>query len=154
MEQMSLLKKPRRLLDNPSVISSLDDVLFNSLDRFYTPKYLQMLHDITKSSKPVSLRKLENYVKEHHASEYEAQLNSFSKAYFDPFKRGPKLKFEKGGIKVVTTLGQLNYFRWIFRTGIINKLWSQPPPKTTTRKEKPKTSECKVMPMSGVHTFR
>ena len=53
---------------------------------------------------------------------YKAQLKSFTKKYFDPFKRKKKFFFtlEKYKISFLTTLGQLNFFRWAITHDIIN----------------------------------
>jgi hypothetical protein len=53
---------------------------------------------------------------------YEAQIKSFTKMYFDPFKRGKKFIFplNKFNISFVTTLGQLNFFKWLITFDIIN----------------------------------
>jgi hypothetical protein len=49
---------------------------------------------------------------------YRARLNTHSKKYFDPFRRGRKFDYtydRKDKLKVVeTTLCQLNFFRWMF----------------------------------------
>ena len=52
---------------------------------------------------------------------YKAQLKSFRKKLFDPFKR--KIKFyyvTKDGETLLTTLGQLNFFKWIIKHDIID----------------------------------
>lgn len=55
---------------------------------------------------------------------YKAQLKSYSKTYFDPFRRGKKFYYNYNKNdptkKVCTTLAQLNFFRWAFTYGIIN----------------------------------
>lgn len=56
---------------------------------------------------------------------YKAQLKSYKKKYFDPFRRNKKKKFryyfdKEKKISLVTTLGQLNFFRWLFSNGIIH----------------------------------
>lgn len=53
---------------------------------------------------------------------YKAQLKSFTKKYFDPFKRKKKFFFtiDKYKISLLTTLGQLNFFRWAISHDIIN----------------------------------
>ena len=48
---------------------------------------------------------------------YKAQLQSYKKKYFDPFRRRKKFyyKYNKEENKYFyTTIGQLNFFRWIF----------------------------------------
>ena len=53
---------------------------------------------------------------------YKAQLKSFTKKYFDPFKRKKKFIFtlDKQKISFLTTLGQFNFFRWAMTHDIIN----------------------------------
>ena len=55
---------------------------------------------------------------------YKAQLKSYKKRYFDPFRRRKKFyyfydKHDKSK-KLFTTIGQLNFFRWGFSNGVID----------------------------------
>jgi hypothetical protein len=52
---------------------------------------------------------------------YKAQLKSFTKKYFDPFKRKKKFYFVFDNIETqfLTTIGQLNFFRWAITNDII-----------------------------------
>jgi|688.fasta_scaffold189927_2 hypothetical protein len=101
----------------------------------------KMVTIITKSE-PISLRLLDWFITKYskktigieiggekqtfdvHIS-YKAQLRSFKKRQFDPFKRAEPRKFnyyydkndkEK---KVTTTLAQLNFFKWSITNGIL-----------------------------------
>jgi len=55
--------------------------------------------------------------------DYRAQLKSFTKINFDSFRRHSRITFfldiEKE-IFIDTTVGQLNFFRWIFRNNILD----------------------------------
>lgn len=55
---------------------------------------------------------------------YKAQLRSYKKTYFDPFRRYHKFNYRYDSKnkkkKILTTLGQLNFFKWAFSNGIIN----------------------------------
>ena len=55
---------------------------------------------------------------------YKAQLKSFKKKYFDPFRRKKKFFFiiEQSNKKsvILTTIGQLNFFRWAISNDVIN----------------------------------
>ena len=53
---------------------------------------------------------------------YKAQLKSFKKKYFDPFRRKKKFyyTYEKSDLMIITTIGQLNFFRWALNYDIIN----------------------------------
>lgn len=58
---------------------------------------------------------------------YKSQLKTYKKKYFDPFKRSDKdrSKFlfifddEDSDKKLITTLGQLNFFRWAISNNIV-----------------------------------
>ena len=53
---------------------------------------------------------------------YKAQLKSFKKKCFDPFRRKKKFYYSNDEKNVVflTTIGQLNFFKWIITNDIIN----------------------------------
>jgi len=54
---------------------------------------------------------------------YKAQLKSYKKKYFDPFRRRAKFKYYFNKDKTLflcTTIGQLNFFRWTFVNGVID----------------------------------
>jgi hypothetical protein len=55
--------------------------------------------------------------------EYRAQLKSYTKLFFDPFRRHERISFivTKKPLKTFeTTIGQLNFFRWIFQNHILS----------------------------------
>ncbi|ABU44122.1 hypothetical protein PBCVNY2B_653R [Paramecium bursaria Chlorella virus NY2B] len=53
--------------------------------------------------------------------EYKAQLKSYSKKWFDPFCRGTRLNYKDcDGKDFLTTIGQLNFFRWAMKNDIID----------------------------------
>ncbi|QKF94047.1 hypothetical protein QKU48_gp0589 [Fadolivirus algeromassiliense] len=54
---------------------------------------------------------------------YKCQLKSYKKRYFDPFRRRKKFKYyfdKEKTTSMVTTIGQLHFFRWAFVNGIID----------------------------------
>lgn len=58
---------------------------------------------------------------------YKAQLKSYRKKYFDPFRRRSKFYFnfnidetKKTKKQLLTTIGQLNFFRWAFQYEVID----------------------------------
>ena len=52
---------------------------------------------------------------------YKSQLKSYKKRYFDPFRRRKKFMyyFILGDKSIITTLGQLNFFKWAFSNNIL-----------------------------------
>jgi hypothetical protein len=58
----------------------------------------------------------------HLYLEYRAQLKSYSKHAFDPFRRHDRISFivTPAPLTVVeTTVGQLNFFRWAFQNHVV-----------------------------------
>jgi hypothetical protein len=52
---------------------------------------------------------------------YKRELNAYSKRLFDPFCRRERIMFQARGIEpFVTTVGQLNFFRWFIEKDIYN----------------------------------
>ena len=51
--------------------------------------------------------------------EYKNQLKSFTKKLFEPFKRLTKIEFSYDDIKMITTVGQLNFLKWALKNNVI-----------------------------------
>lgn len=115
-------------------------LLMLSLTRFYShrPNMMAVLPFISGSS-PVSLRMIDwfvtNYTRRHSlmfkADEasplvnvylsYRTQLKAYSKQQFDPFRRRDRITyFYDEDTSVETTIGQLNFFRWLVQSKLIN----------------------------------
>ena len=120
-------------------------LLINSLIRFFDirenlDKFLQVIN----GKGDISLRLLDwlitNYSKSHNIIyniniggvdkqmniylNYKTQLKAYSKRQFDPFQRRERISFEvevgEGEKqKIVTTIGQLNFFRWAIQNNIL-----------------------------------
>ena len=68
---------------------------------------------------PDNLRKAANLRKFNMYIDYRAQLKSFSKMYFDPFRRHERISYILSDTEIIeTTIGQLNLFRWFFKNYI------------------------------------
>ena len=113
------------------------DLLLVSLTRFFSQRahMTKVLPYITCASQ-VSLRLIDwfvtNYAKKHNtiivASQhhfnvflsYRAQLKAYSKQQFDPFRRRDRILFyHERDQHVETTIGQLNFFRWMMLNGVL-----------------------------------
>lgn len=51
---------------------------------------------------------------------YKDQLKSYKKKQFDPFKRYEKFTLSIHEHSIVTTIGQLNFFKWAISNNILN----------------------------------
>lgn len=55
---------------------------------------------------------------------YRQQLKAFSKQQFDPFRRRDRIRFvyDKENNWVETTIGQLNFFKWVLQNNILDHI--------------------------------
>jgi len=116
-----------------------DRILLSSLETFFEEdSHLSAMMDVLKNQS-ISMRVLDwfvsNYAKKtnyffvteegKHFNiylEYKSSLKSYSKRFFDPFCRGNRVEFEdQNGKKFMTTVGQLNFFRWVIKNNIIGE---------------------------------
>ena len=97
-----------------SIINKTSNISLRMLD-WFAAKY-------TKKYKNKVIYKLNDEYFSARIS-YKAQLDSFTKKYFDPFRRRKKFNyhFNKKNTDefLYTTIGQLNFFMWAFQHGII-----------------------------------
>jgi len=113
------------------------DLLMRSLSTYFSSgNNIDDILEIINGKSKISLRLIDwfvtNYCKKNNTAyelrknkfivhlNYKTQLKSFSKKQFDPFRRDSRIMFEYGkNKKIVTTVGQLNFFRWAIRNNII-----------------------------------
>ena len=131
----SNISTPRKKVGNSK------DLLMISLSKFYNVKSnMQKVLPIIDGTSSISLRLIDwfvtNYAKKHNNVitqevnnnvlhfnvylSYRSQLKAYSKQLFDPFRRRERITFifdNKNSIE--TTIGQLNFFRWVIQNNII-----------------------------------
>lgn len=133
--------------DNASIFTSKETLYYNMIKKYFRTdgkQHTQTMADIINGSSNISLRLLDWFVtrfadeqktrytiKETNETfnihiSYKAQLRSYKKKYFDPFRRRKK-KFNFSYIdqdmlknKFHTTIGQLNFFKWAFTNNLID----------------------------------
>lgn len=116
-------------------LTSQELMLLTSLKEFYENKeYFNLLNSIIEGDNYISRRTIEYFVTNYsmihkisylieekgnvtkfyvHTS-YKDQLKAFRKKYFDPFGRGIRIPFFSNNNCIITTIGQLNFYRWFF----------------------------------------
>jgi hypothetical protein len=126
---------------NKAIIDS-KDLLMVSLAKFYSTRtHMVEIIDIIEGVSKISLRLIDwfvtNYSKKHSTIitkviqnnivhfnvylSYRSQLKAYSKQQFDPFRRRDRIKFFFEKDKYIeTTIGQLNFFRWILQNDILD----------------------------------
>lgn len=127
-------------------LKSKEKLHYRMLDKFFNKLHIEDMNIMIKiinGNHLISLRFLDwfvtrycylykltidinnNYHKEQNFNiniSYKAQLKSFKKKCFDPFRRKKKFYYSNDdkNILFLTTIGQLNFFKWIITNDIIN----------------------------------
>ncbi len=123
-------------------ISSKKDLLMQSLINFFAERVnLDKVIPIITGKSNISLRILDwfvtNYSKKNNIAyqlelnnknknfivylDYKSQLKAYSKKQFDPFCRRERISFfDHNNNELITTVGQLNFFRWAIENKIID----------------------------------
>ena len=130
----------RRAVTVKNRVQCKQDQVVSWLQEFYsTPGNLEKLLPILQSTSEISLRLVDyfvtNYAKKTNASfmqagrhflvyfNYKRELNAYSKRLFDPFCRRERIMFQAHGVEpFVTTVGQLNFFRWFIEKEILEHI--------------------------------
>jgi hypothetical protein len=126
-----------------TMASSPRDMLMQSLIHFFQKKdHIDELLPIIEGTSKISLRILDwfvtNFSKKYNTTylldkktingpknfavyvAYKAQLKGYQKKQFDPFCRRERIKFiVHGGKEIITTVGQLNFFRWAIDNNVL-----------------------------------
>lgn len=112
------------------------NILYNTLLKYYdTKENFESFVNILKETSCISLRLIDWFVtkyaklnevcyewqgKDFHVhTQYKSQLKAYSKRHIDPFCRRERIILQKNGIEIVTTIGQMNFFRWAIENGIL-----------------------------------
>lgn len=116
------------------------DLILASLSRFYGNDENLVKFKAIVEGDEVSLRLIDwfvtNYCKKNNVEfqnrstrynvyvDYRSQLKAFSKHNFDPFRRRDRIRyFYKEDAFILTTVGQLNFFKWAIENGIIDYIF-------------------------------
>ena len=125
------------------VFVNKEQLLMNSLTRFFSQNNFEhmetMKRIVDKEDSLISLRILDffvtTYCKKNEISttgdkfnmlhlEYKGQLKGVQKSAFDPFRRKDRIEFrydpQDNSKSIDTTIGQLNFFRWIINYGVLD----------------------------------
>jgi hypothetical protein len=110
----------------PTAPGSKSDEITPDLAKFYErPDNFAVLRAINSTAPPISLRALAWFVSNGVddaviREDYGRNLRAHTRRRFDPFRRCERLVLRIEGDKVETTIGQMNFFKWMIETG----LWS------------------------------
>lgn len=94
----------------------------------YCLKYKISINRLTGEIIPVNIKNI-SFVNNTNIiniyNNYKVQLQTYSKEYFDLFKRQKRIEYTfRNQQKIITTLAQLNFLKWIFENNIITYIIS------------------------------
>ena len=136
---LSQMNDNLNLINNTNLnISTKEDLLMSKLtEYYYNNENISRILDIIHGYSNISLRVIDWFVTNNtkkietiyninnkqfnvHAK-YKNKLNGYQKKLFDPFQRRDRIKFYYNTKKdyIVTTVGQLNFFRWAIENNIL-----------------------------------
>jgi len=122
-------------------ITSQENMIIKTLEKFYEDIInINLFIPIINSESKISIRLIDHFVTKYskinkisfklkendteqifniHTS-YKQQLKAFQKRHFDPFSRGDRIPYFMGENCVITTIGQLNFFKWFISKKIFD----------------------------------
>ena len=141
-------RKQEFLMVNKIIVPHKQDFLMEKLSIFYKNReYLDKILPIIHGKSSISLRIIDwfitNYAKKYNTRiisfnenkkqhqfivyiNYKSQLKAYTKKQFDPFCRRERIRFfynkqheNNESDFIITTVGQLNFFRWAIEHNII-----------------------------------
>ncbi len=117
-----------------------NELLLNSLMNYFDNKInMTTLVEVLQDRSLASLRMIDwfvtKYSKQYNISyiiddklfnvymNYKSQLKAYSKKQMDPFCRRERIILNKHGNEIITTIGQMNFFRWAIENRIIKFIY-------------------------------
>jgi hypothetical protein len=122
-------------------ITSHENMIMKSQEKFYeNPDNISLFIPIVNSESIISIRLIDHFVTKYSKvnktsyklkendieqtfnihSSYKQQLKAYQKRHFDPFSRGDRIPYFMDNSCIITTIGQLNFFRWFISKKIYN----------------------------------
>jgi hypothetical protein len=131
--------KLNNIIFNNINITSQENNIIKSFIHFYeTNENSNIFIYLISNNSPISIRLIDHFVtkysknfktnyklKENNIEQtfnvytsYKQQLKGYQKKYFDPFSRGERIPFFINDICIITTISQLNFFKWFINKKI------------------------------------
>lgn len=115
-------------------------LLLNSLLNYFDEKInMDSFVEILQDRSLVSLRMIDWFVTKHAKksgvqyevdgkpfsvyTNYKSQLKAYSKRQMDPFCRRDRVTLRKHNIEIITTIGQMNFFRWAIEQRVLKYIY-------------------------------
>ena len=144
---MSLVEtsKLNNIIINNINITSQENNIIKSFEHFYqNNQNTYIFLDLISSKSVISIRLIDHFITKYSKtnkicykinennieqsfnvySSYKQQLKTYQKKYFDPFSRGERIPYFINDICIITTISQLNFFKWFISKKIYDYILS------------------------------
>lgn len=125
----------KEVIDNIK-ITSQEAMILKSIESFYlNDTNSNIFINIITSVTHISIRLIDYFITKYSKlhkisykyndqivniySSYKQQLKAYQKRHFDPFSRGDRIPYFINETCIITTIGQLNFFRWFISKNIL-----------------------------------
>ena len=133
LSQSELNSKMQNLIQ----ISSQENMLLKTIEKFYESlTNIKEFVSIINSKSDISIRLIDYFVTKYSKKNkisyklddsmfniyqsYKQQLKAYQKKNFDPFARGIRIPYYVSTIWIITTIGQLNFYKWFISKKILD----------------------------------
>jgi hypothetical protein len=126
------------IFNNINITSQENNIIKTFLNFYENNEFTDIFIYLISPNSPISIRLIDHFVtkysknyktnyklKENNVEQtfnvytsYKQQLKAFQKKYFDPFSRGERIPFFINDICIITTISQLNFFKWFINKKI------------------------------------
>ena len=110
---------------NRLLFTQQEKIIINTFTKFYnSPENIKSFIDIIGCKTNISIRLIEHFITCYSKinninlnginiyNNYDQQLKTYHKKYFDPFSRGERIPWFTDDYCIITTIAQLNFFKW------------------------------------------
>lgn len=95
--------------------------LLNKLNNFYNNNnYINLLEKIINQQVPMTMMMLNQYAMQNHTTKFKTLTKKHTIRNFDAFRRSGRFNYVYQGGNINTTLGQLNFFKFALKNGIVD----------------------------------
>ncbi len=131
----STMELNKEVTDNIK-ITSHESMILKSIESFYLNNQTSNIFiNIITSDANISIRLIDYFITKYSKlhkisykyndqivniySSYKQQLKAYQKKHFDPFSRGDRIPYFINDTCIITTIGQLNFFKWFISKNIL-----------------------------------
>jgi hypothetical protein len=120
------------IFNNINITSQENNIIKTFINFYENTEYTDIFIYLISQNSPISIRLIDHFItkysknyktnyilKENNIEQtfnvytsYKQQLKAYQKKYFDPFSRGERIPFFINDTCIITTISQLNFFKW------------------------------------------